>query len=62
MYPCEYYSVNEIQEIIGCGRQKAYKIVNCKGFPKTRIGRSFYIDKKEFDKWRARNMYSEIYI
>lgn len=57
-----YYSVKDIQNIMGCGRDKAYALANLKSFPKTRIGRTMYIEKEEFDKWRKRNLYSAIII
>ena len=62
MVSSDYFSVIEIQQKFGCGRQKAYQIVNSKGFPKTKIGRTYYIDKAEFEKWRKRNLYLEVYI
>ncbi len=55
-----YYSVKDIQTILGCGRGKVYALIRLKTFPKTRIGGTYYIDKEEFEKWRKRNLYSEI--
>ena len=56
---CKYYTVKDIQNILGCGRDKAYELVRSSTFPKTRIGKTLYIDKDEFEKWRKRNFYSE---
>jgi len=55
-----YYSVQDIQTILGCGRGKAYTLIKLKTFPKTKIGGKYYIDKEEFEKWRKRNLYTEI--
>lgn len=57
---CLYYTVKDIQSIIGCGRDKAYSLARSKTFPSTKIGKTFYIDKEEFEKWRKKNAYSEI--
>lgn len=56
----EYYSVIDLQNILGCGRSKAYSIVREATFPKTRIGGTYYINRAEFEKWKSRNLYSEI--
>ena len=56
----EYYTVQDIQDIYGCSRQKAYSIVGCKGFPKTKIRKTYYINIDEFKKWQSRNLYSEV--
>lgn len=55
-----YYSVRDIQSIMGCGRDKVYALSNFKTFPKTMIRKTIYIDKEEFNKWRKRNLYSEV--
>ena len=60
--PCKYYSVKDIQSIMGCGRDKAYQLVKSSSFPSTRIGKIMFIDKEEFEKWRKRNSYTEVFI
>jgi hypothetical protein len=49
------YTVEDIREIFGCGKNKAYGIVASAGFPKIQIGRQYYIMPDEFDKWLLRN-------
>jgi len=56
----KYYSIKDIQELFGCGRSKAYDIIALPMFPKMRIGKTFYIDKAEFEKWRNKNLYSAV--
>lgn len=57
---CLYYTVKDLQQLIGCGRNKAYELVNSKTFPSTKIGKTFYVDKEEFERWRKKNTYSQI--
>lgn len=59
---CQYYTVKDIQQIIGCGRDVAYALVHSKSFPSTKIGKTYYIDKVEFERWRKRYLYKEITI
>ena len=55
-----YYTVEDIQAVLGCGRSKAYRLVALPTFPKIRIGRTFYIRKDEFEKWAKNNLYSDV--
>lgn len=41
----------DIEEIMGFGKKKTMKIINCDGFPKIQIGRSVLIPEDEFEKW-----------
>lgn len=45
------YDVSKIQEILHCGRNAAYNLMNSKDFPSIQIGKRLYIEKKEFEKW-----------
>ena len=45
------YDVPKIQEILHCGRNVAYNLMNSKDFPSIQIGKRLYIEKKEFEKW-----------
>jgi len=55
-----YLTVKELQNIIGCSSNKAYKIIKIKGFPKIRIGKNYYIDKDLLEKWLRENLYTAI--
>ena len=57
-----YYTVKEVQQLIGCGRDVAYSLVRSKAFPKTKIGKTYFVDKEEFEKWRKKNLYNEFII
>lgn len=52
----KFLSVKDIQNYLGCSRNKAYSIVHSNGFPKIRIGKQFYIPESDFEKWINRNL------
>ena len=58
----KYITVNEAKNIIGCSKNKMYKIIKLDGFPKIRIGKNYYIHKELFDKWQKENLYCNIHI
>ena len=43
--------VKDVKEILGCGINRAYDIVNQKDFPKVKIGKRVYILEDEFEEW-----------
>lgn len=45
------YDVPKLQEILHCGRNAAYNLMNSKDFPSIQIGKRLYVEKKEFEKW-----------
>lgn len=50
----EYYSVKEIQEILGICRQTAYKYLDKKEFDWILLDCGYRISKKSFDEWRKK--------
>lgn len=45
------YTVEEIQNILGIGRNSAYGLVKSKVFHSVRIGGNIRISKKSFNEW-----------
>ena len=45
------YTVDEIQDILGIGRNSAYALVKSGAFHSVRIGGNIRISKKSFDEW-----------
>ena len=45
------YDILKIREILHCGSNAAYNLINAKDFPSIQIGKRLYIEKKEFEKW-----------
>ena len=46
--------VKDVQEIIGCGKSRAYELFQQKDFPKIVIGKRYYILESEFYGWLKR--------
>ncbi len=49
------YTVSDIMEVLGIGRNAAYKLVNSNQFRIIRVGRSIRISKESFDEWLNKN-------
>ncbi len=45
------YTVPEIQDILGIGKNSAYSLVKSGAFRTVRIGGIIRVSKKSFDKW-----------
>ena len=50
-YEKRVYTVDEIQDILGIGRNSAYNLVKLDLFHSVRIGGNIRISKKSFDEW-----------
>ena len=50
------YTVDEIQDILGIGRNAAYRLVKSEVFHSVRIGGNIRISKKSFDEWLDNKM------
>lgn len=50
-YEKRIYTVDEIQDILGIGRNSAYSLVKSGVFHSVRIGGNIRISKKSFDDW-----------
>ena len=46
-----FYSVVDVQKLLGIGRNTAYKLVNSKGFPSLYVGNRIIIPVDLFQKW-----------
>ena len=45
------YSVDEVREILGISRRKAYELCNSDIFKVIRVGRALRVSKVSFDQW-----------
>ena len=50
-YGKDVYTVKEVQERLGIGRDKSYKLCISGSFPYKRIGRDIIIPRKTFEEW-----------
>lgn len=56
LYEKRIYTVDEIQDILGIGRNSAYNLVKSGVFHSVRIGGNIRISKKSFDDWLDNQM------
>jgi excisionase family DNA binding protein len=56
----EFISLNELQEILGIGRTKAYDLVASGELPAVRIGRIIRVDKRDLTDWLERHKYQNV--
>ncbi|MBQ8195282.1 MAG: helix-turn-helix domain-containing protein [Oscillospiraceae bacterium] len=59
-YDYSLLSVKELRQLIGCGRNKMYEILATNTMPTIKIGKQYYVPRKEYEKWVNRNLNSEI--
>ncbi len=45
------YTVSEVKDILGIGRNAAYKLCDGKTFPVRKVGKTILIPIKTFEKW-----------
>lgn len=45
------YTKEDIQQIFKLGRDKTYQLMNSRGFPTIKIGRTSYVPKDKLEKW-----------
>ncbi len=55
----EWYTIAEIQEILGIGSTKAYELVQTGELSAIRIGRALRVHRCDIDAWAERNRYIE---
>lgn len=58
----DFFSIKELQNILGIGKNTAYKLTQIKGFPKIQIGNKIIIPKNQFNKWIENNIGNKINI
>jgi len=56
----ELISLNELQEILGIGRTKAYDLVASGELPAVRIGRIIRVDMRDLTDWLERQKYQNV--
>ena len=54
------YSMKELQNIMGIGKNTAYKLVKLKGFPSIKIGNKILIPHNKLYDWIEKNNGSNI--
>ena len=52
-------TVNELQQLLHIGRDKAYALMHSKAFPSIKLGGRYYVSKDELDSWLKKYAYRE---
>jgi excisionase family DNA binding protein len=47
----EFISLNQLQDILGIGRTKAYDLVASRELPAIRVGRVIRVRRADLDRW-----------
>lgn len=48
-------TVNDIQEIFGCGKRQDYELMRVPGFPAMKLGGRYFISVKALENWIQKN-------
>jgi len=51
-----YYTVKDLQEMMGISKNTAYKMADVDGVACMRLGGKLLFDKEAFDKWRRQHI------
>ena len=57
-----FYTIEDLQNILHIGKNKAYELANQDDFPKIKIEKHIRIPKKEFEKWLNKNLYKTYHL
>lgn len=57
-----FLNVQDIQNLFGIGRNKAIALMNSKGFPAIKLGRTYRVDSAELEEWIKKNKGKEVNI
>jgi excisionase family DNA binding protein len=53
----EWFTISEVQELLGIGSTKAYELVQTGELPAIRIGRSLRVHRRDIEEWAEKNRY-----
>lgn len=51
----EFLTTKEVQQLLRIGRDKAYALMHCKGFPSICLGHQYIVEKQALYKWIQSN-------
>jgi hypothetical protein len=58
----EILTVRDIKEHLGCGINRAYKIMSMDGFPAMTVGKRKYVLRSKYEQWLNENAKHRIII
>lgn len=56
---CMLLKVKDVQERLGIGRDRAYKLLNSKSFPTIKINKSLFVSEEALNEWSVDFFYDE---
>ena len=54
------YTIKDIQNYLGIGKNHAYKLFKLQGFPVIKIGKKYIIPKDLFEEWVRKSIHKEL--
>lgn len=54
------YTIKEVQEVLGLGKNNVYKLLKLPTFPVIKIGKRYLIPKKELEEWVSKSVRKEL--
>ncbi len=58
----EFITPEDIMKHLKIGRNKTYQLIHLNSFPKLKIGNTYRIPKKQYNKWLNTNLKKTIYL
>lgn len=55
------YTIKDIQDYLGIGKNNAYKLIKLPNFPVIKIGKKYIIPKDAFEEWINKNLNKEFF-
>lgn len=52
--------VHDLMEYMGIGRDLAYSLMRSESFPSTKLGKAYFVEVSQLEKWLERNAGREI--
>lgn len=55
-----YLRSKDVAELLGMGKNTAYKFISQQGFPKIKIGKRYFIPRQELEKYLTKHIGTKI--
>lgn len=55
------YTIKDIQDYLGIGKNTAYKLLKLPNFPVIKIGKKYIIPKDSFEEWISKSLNKEFF-
>lgn len=58
----KYLKTKDVSKILGMGKNKTYKFIQQEGFPKIKIGKTYYIPESSLEKYLEKHIGTKIMV